>query len=260
MSDNLILILASTPEDSRSASSFKLPIAHMAYKIGSDLTLLKRSVGMSQKGGFMLLSDDGYSGSGGSYDALCREIARENKLREYTGLICDFEGDIRPELGKFIEEFDARNQNTPLLIRERYSAASKRAHILVASAVTGGSYKLMLSDWIERNGKSPALEITPLFHDYRLPVGESPTVELGQDGLAALFEKYDPLTFFSSELSANYFTYKDFDGDIHFVLFDDARSIAAKLRIAAAMNCRYAVALFPEIRELLPDLLNVPLL
>ena len=42
----------------------------------------------------------------------------------------------------------------------------------------------------------------------------------------------------------------------HFVLFDDAGSIRKKLRLAEALGIERALFFYPEVSDLLPDILS----
>ena len=62
-------------------------------------------------------------------------------------------------------------------------------------------------------------------------------------------EQLCPVTFFSPELCARYFTYMVKEGGIHFVLFDDERTVEEKIKIAGEMGLVAVVAAWHEVSE-----------
>ena len=71
-----------------------------------------------------------------------------------------------------------------------------------------------------------------------------------------MMEERNPSVFFSSELCAHYFTYMSKENGAHFVLFDDAGSIRKKLHVANSLGIRQAVLSYPQVEDLLEDILN----
>ena len=65
-----------------------------------------------------------------------------------------------------------------------------------------------------------------------------------------------PTVFFSNELCAHYFTYMSKQNGAHFILFDDAGSIRKKLHIARSLGVADAVLAYPQVDDLLPELLG----
>ena len=61
--------------------------------------------------------------------------------------------------------------------------------------------------------------------------------------------------FFSEELCANYFSYTA-QGRAHFILFDTAETLRCKLRLGRERGMETAFLMYPEVSDLLPELLN----
>ena len=91
--------------------------------------------------------------------------------------------------------------------------------------------------------------------DFFLPAPDGQGQPLTQSELAARLESLSPSVFFSDELCAHYFTYMNRQSGAHFVLFDDAGSIRKKLRMAAALGIGSALFYYPEVSDLLPEIL-----
>ena len=73
--------------------------------------------------------------------------------------------------------------------------------------------------------------------------------------LASLRERCGAAVFFSEELCANYFSYTA-QGRAHFVLFDTAETLRCKLRLGRERGMETAFLMYPEVSDLLPELLN----
>ena len=70
---------------------------------------------------------------------------------------------------------------------------------------------------------------------------------------AALLAETGAQVFFSHELCARYFTYTDREGAAHFVLFDDADTLAAKLAQLTGCGVQTVFALYPDAAGLIPS-------
>ena len=64
-----------------------------------------------------------------------------------------------------------------------------------------------------------------------------------------LNKRMPPVTFFSRELCARYFTYNE-KGETHFILFDNAETLMRKARIAEELGFSAAFFLWPEITDI----------
>ena len=78
---------------------------------------------------------------------------------------------------------------------------------------------------------------------------------LTPEELASLRERCGAAVFFSEELCANYFSYTA-QGRAHFVLFDTAETLRCKLRLGRERGMETAFLMYPEVSDLLPELLN----
>lgn len=61
--------------------------------------------------------------------------------------------------------------------------------------------------------------------------------------------------FFDQDLCAHHFTYME-NSTAHFVLFDDCASLRRKLALAGDLGIRRAVLVYPEVEDILPQLLG----
>ncbi len=250
------VIIASTPADTSTAQAFGMPVAHMAYRVGSDLTLLRGGIGLNVRGGLMVLSDTNYVGSGGNIQELCRQVTRECLSRGFDGVIVDFEGKSHPELLEFIGELIIRLQKHGIAViaEEKFADISPRLHLLVSGAITGGSLQEHMEDSISRHGRGRIiLEIERIRHSFPLPSTDGRGKILTAAELDAMIEEHHPMPFVSQELCTNYYTYKDQTGTF-FVLYDSTTTVLKKIDMAARLGISETLLLFSEYREVLDDI------
>ena len=101
-----------------------------------------------------------------------------------------------------------------------------------------------------------ALAVERVAEDFFLPSPTGQGRPLTREELRQRLEERAPSVFFSSELCAHYFTYMSRQNGAHFVLFDDAGSIRKKLQVARNLGISSAVLAYPQVDDLLPELLK----
>ena len=258
MLENLELILAAPPGDSRAALGFGLPVAHAAYRIGGGPHLYRSGPPLPVRGGLMALDCTGFDGRG-EPGPLCREILRECAARGFNGVLCDFEGPPLPLLVRALRDLAGplEKRGWPLYVPEPYGERVEVAHVLISSALSGGSLAQRLREAQEQYGTGRVvLAVERVAEDFFLPAPQGQGRPLTQAELAALLENRRPSVFFSGELCAHYFTYMSRENGAHFVLFDDAGSIRKKLLTAQALGIRRAVLSYPQTADLLGEVIR----
>ena len=83
------LYLAATPGEARQAMAFRHSLAHVAYRIGPDSTLLRQNLLLQSRGGLLSVSDR-ESPLIENPEALCGAVLRECGRRGYQGGLLDF--------------------------------------------------------------------------------------------------------------------------------------------------------------------------
>ncbi len=259
MNSKISVVLTTPPALAHAASRYNLPLAHMAYRVGPGLRLLRGNVRTSTRGGFITLSDAQYLEQGGSASLLAREVMGECLEYGFRGVVADFAGTPTQSLTAFIKEAAASlsaNRLT-LYVGTAYAQFSAETTVLVSSNVTGGSLRARLEESVAAYGLGRvALDTGRLCHDFILPSPEPEGKKLELKALSTLIDRLRPMTFYSNELCANYFTYRDDAGGMHFVLYDNAHTLAKKLYTANLLGIREAFLLYPEIEDLLDDILS----
>ena len=160
-------------------------------------------------------------------------------------------------LANVVEELGSllHKRNWPLYVTEAYGNCSDKAKVLISTALSGGSLRQRLEDALQQYGGRVALAVERVAEDFFLPSPTGQGTPLSREELKARMEERSPSVFFSSELCAHYFTYMSKQNGAHFILFDDAGSIRKKLQIARSLDIEDAILAYPQVDDLLPELL-----
>lgn len=247
--------LAVTPKELQAAGRFTRSFAHVAYRIGTDSTLLRQDLLLQTRGGLLSVSDRDAPRIEAP-ESLCAAVLRECGRRSYTGVVLDFEEPSTEDRLAFVEQLERTlNRNRKgLYLPERYARAAPGATVLVDAAVSGGSYEEHLREAVAQRGpERTALDVERLRMDFHLPARTGQGRPMTGPELAALMEAEAPSVFFSQPLCARYFTYTQ-GKDAHFVLFDDGDTLARKLRLANGLGVSAAFLMYPEVEDILPKL------
>ena len=239
------VFLAVTPAEAASCRGYRVPLVHIAYAVGDGGRLLRSELPRGAQGGLLGLSDR-CNGPLPELLMLCR----------FGGVLADFEGGAREDRLPFLSRLGAMlaQSGRRLYVPERF--AVPEASVLICTALSGGTLRERLSDAAARYGTQRiALDCQRLAMDFVLPCRSGEGTPLTPEELSARRERCGAAVFFSEELCANYFSYTA-QGRAHFVLFDTAETLRCKLRLGRERGMETAFLMYPEVSDLLPELLN----
>ena len=247
------IYLAVTPAEAQEASRFRCSLAHVAYCIGPDSTLLRQNLLLQTRGGLLSVTDRGAPFIA-SPERLSAAALRECGRRSYGGVLLDFEQPPAPDRLAFAETLARRLSPRPVYVPESYAAASG-AIPLICTAISGGNFVQRLQEAAAGRDRAGglALDVQRLRMDFTLPAQSGEGRPLSGRELQDLLDRESPSVFFSQDLCARYFTYAR-DGETHFVLFDDADTLSQKLRTGGNMGFAAAFLMYTEVQDLLPKL------
>ncbi|MCC8128839.1 MAG: hypothetical protein LIO51_02735 [Clostridiales bacterium] len=219
----------------------------MADQVGPGPELLRSQGPLSLRGGLLGLSAVS-SAPEGDPGRFCRQVLRECQARGAAGVLADWESMQRSLLPLVRRLGQAlRSAGLLLLLPECWGGAVEQACILIPSALSGGTLELRLKEAAERYGaERVALALQPMREDFLLPAPSGQGKALSRQELADLQARTHAPVYWSRELCARYFTYRDGRG-VHFALFDDGDSLCRKLELADKLGIRRTVAPWEEI-------------
>lgn len=258
MQPGIDLILTTPPDLLKQAREHRLTLAHMAYRLGPGPHLYRAGQQVPLRGGLMALDDRGFDGRGDPAQ-FCREVIQECAARQFTGVICDFEGRNHPALGQVSRRLAdlCEKRGLSCYVPESLGDQAKSARVMVSTALSGGSLRHRLEEAAQRFGQNrvvPAVERVAM--DFYLPSPTGQGVELSREELKKRMAERAPSVFFSGDLCAHYFTYMSRRDGAHFILFDDAASIRKKLDLARQMGFPAAILAYPQVDDLLAAILR----
>ena len=249
------IFLTVAPDQIQKASRYTRRLAHAAYRVGPDGRLLRQNQLSQAKGGLMVLEDRD-CGLIRDRDALCREVWRECVSRSFSGVAADFEQPVSEDRTAFLlalSQLCARGGRR-LYVPEAYGPLLPLSRVLICTALSGGILQQRLEEAARRFGPGRlALDLQRLRMDFPLPCPSGEGLPLTRQALDILIAEKDPAVFYSADLCARYFTCLR-EGESHFILFDDAGTLARKIQAGNALGIPDGFLLYPESEDLLPQL------
>ena len=224
--------------------------AHMAYRIGNGPILLGIRLPDDLQGGLMYLDCVGFDGMGDPLPC-CSQILGECRRRNFQGILCDFDGQPTACLCQMLTVLDeyCAKEGWSLHVPEACAPHAPGARVLIPSAVTNGTLERRLRIARERYGAArPVLAVEWLREDLPLP-SDKRGEALTQLALENQIRRLEPAVFFDRGLCAHYYTYRAPNGKAHFVLFDTARSVRAKIALAEHLELPAVLMAEPEVEN-----------
>lgn len=221
-------------------------VGHMAYRIAPNGTLLSAN-GFSQQGGMMVLCDPFHAGN---MQHLIAVAIRECHRRNFTGVIYLFEGQCGATQRNFLRLFSQQlaQHHLAFFVPAQYASFVPNAFFLVSSALSGGNLELQLRQTAETHGGgNTVLAIERVAEDFPLPALNGNGKKINPLELQQMKQRLAPTTFFSPELCMRYFTYRNEQGNLHLVLFDDEDTICKKMELAQHFSISHTIFLWEEI-------------
>ena len=242
------LYLTATAAQEPAAAALTRNIAHLCYRVGAEGRLMRNA---SPKGGCMVLTDAGQP-SFCDPSGLISDVLSECRAGRFSGVVADFERVSTAESQDFLQRLseELRRQGKRLYVPERLAPLYPGASILFCTALSGGNFQMRLRKAARSFGaRRIALDAQWLRMEFPLPCPGGQGRLLSAKELSQLMEQLKPVSLFSPELCANYFTCCR--GVEHrFVLYDTAETMLKKLRYGAELGCGSAFLFCSEIEDL----------
>jgi hypothetical protein len=252
------LTLAAPPEMSFEAAEYGR-VAHLAYQFDGRGRLIRTQMPQVKPNAIMALCHSGRDLPDIDRKALLNQFLREIGARKYSAVLADIEGSASEEMRSLLRFLAAEleQRRIPLWVPETCAEdMPDTVRVIISSAISGGSYTERLKSAAGKWGLGRLiLEAERNCEDFLLPSPDGIGRRLSFRQLDNMFIKKMPSPFFSPDLCTYYFTYRDENRRPHFVLFDNANSMRRKLSAAAELGIRDAVLLYPEVRDIIADIL-----
>lgn len=235
-----------------SAEIFKITrtCTFFTHFIGEKGGLVRGTSPVGGKAGILFLSDfDARNVDNVDALALARSIGNECKSRGIGGVFFDFTyPHTKPLLEKLCAYLDSFK--VTVFVPQAMAEVSKSAKIVLPSDISGGSFERMLTGAIGTYGaERVCLDIVRSSTVFTMPSYDPRGVNLSSSEFDEIAKKHKPTPFFSSELCAKYFTYRDDTGVCRFVLFDDIDTALSKLNTAKKHGIYGVFVLYPDWRS-----------
>jgi hypothetical protein len=232
----------------------------MAYRLGAGLHIFRARAPVVCRGGLMVVSgESGGDFQGGDAAGLCREILRECQARHFSGVILDLSPPLAEPLPRAVAllAHQLARGGLACYLPEDCAGYADSAHLMVSSALSGGTLETRLGEAVARFGPGRVvLALERGAEDFFLPAPRGAGRPLSRAELRGRMDELAPAVFFSREFCAHYFTYTDGGNGAHFVLFDDLGSLTRKLALAEGLGIRRFFFSYEQVEDLLPALLR----
>ena len=251
------LILTAPPDSWQAAAANGLPVAHIAYRIGSGGHLLRAQLPLGLRGGLMAVGDAEFDGTG-DVSLFCREVVRECASRRFDGVLCDFEKADVKFLRQAVSSLSPllRQRGWKLYVTWDYGDASDYACVLFPSALCAGSFEEALGAAVKRYSPDRvALAAELMAREFPLPAAGGDGTPLDREALSAAIRRLSPAVYFDRRLCSHYFTYMTRAG-ARYVVFDDGGSLQKKVALAQSLGVSTVFVPYPAMESLLPALMG----
>ncbi len=215
--------------------------------------------------GSRLLSEKLPSGASGDMMIVAMErgdehiaaaIYDEYRRRRYSSVFLDVDarptGALQVMLDSVAESLTRRVNR--VFIPEIFSEYCNSATPVTTCAVSGG----LITEYLERlvgEHRNLAVSIPRITADFSMPSDRADGHELTRTQLLQLKNRFDCDIYYSPQMMTNYFTYSPSRGECRFVLFDDARSISEKIKLAKSFGISDIFLSWREISDIAHDII-----
>lgn len=255
MIDTTHLILVCTGRDTVQAAARGLPVLHLCLSVTENGVLRRTQLPTVQTRCILGISELPPALPLSRARTLAADIAFEAKSKQANGVFADFEQNT-PACRALLAALDHQlfDSGMTLYVPVACGQAAPHAVITVSTAISGGSLTGYIAAQQKTYGAARvAAFLQPISRNFPLPSRSPEGILLTESEREELLLRTGSQVFFSRELCAKYFTYTDEKGTAHFVLFDDASTLEAKLTQLVGCGVSPIFALFPDAQMLLEE-------
>ncbi len=183
-------------------------------------------------------------------------IYDEYRRRRYTGVFLDLDASPTEKyttlLSAIVDGLSRRVEN--IYIPADFAEFCRSATPVVSSEISGGTLYGYLSRFINEHGKV-ALAVRRICRTFSMPSSSPEGTSVTLADAKALIEQHGSGVFYSPEMLVNYFTYPKTRTEYGFALFDDARSISEKIRLAKKLQISEIFLNYKETSDIIDEII-----
>ena len=236
-------IIAAAGVDAVRTRDAGFPCLHLCAQLSAEGTFVSLCHPASSRGDFLGIADSG--GVPRKCASFALDAVSTAQARGCAGIMADFERPLLQELTAALDS-EAHRSGLDFLIPLALAEYAPHARIIADTAISGGSLETRFAELSDRFGRGRiAAQLVCVCADFPLPCANPDGTPLTPEAFQALLRRTASTVFFSRELCAKYFTYSDGD-HAHFVLFDDADTLRAKVRVLRGLGIDCLLAVYPD--------------
>ena len=163
----MLIYLAAAPDEAREAARFRRPLAHRAYRIGPESTLLRRNLLLGTQGGLLAVTDQDAPPVSRPED-LAAAAVRECGRRSYSGVLLELTQPPGPDRLALAEALARALAPRPLYVPESCGSVPGTVP-LISTALSGGNFTQRLREAAAAGAGRLALDVERLRMDFPLP-------------------------------------------------------------------------------------------
>lgn len=241
--------LAATPDHLDTCLTLTQQLAHVAFRVDRDGTLLCRALPPALRGGLMVVDcEEAFPAQ--QAESLSREVLRVCVRRSFSGIVLDLPEHPCASVQPLVQYLNALciRHGRRLYVPPNCAEDAPQAHVLICTALSGGTLAQYLQDACTQYGTSRiALDLQRLMMEFPLPCPSGMGTPLKLQQLAQ--RRQGRSIYYCDALCARYFTRRQ-GGETHFVLFDDADTLQRKMALAEGLGITEGFFMWPEVRDI----------
>lgn len=243
------IYLAAAPDHLDTCLSLTQQLAHVAFRVDRDGTLLCRALPPALRGGLMVLGcEEAFPAQ--QAESLSREVLRVCVRRSFSGIVMDLPDTPPPAAQTLARHLNALciRYGRRFYVPPSCTEAAPQARVLICTALSGGTLAQYLQGACAQYGAERiALDLQRLMMEFPLPCPSGMGTPLELQQLAQ--RRQGRSIYYCDALCARYFTRQQ-GSKTRFALFDDADTMQRKMALAEGLGITEGFFMWPEVCDI----------
>ena len=187
---------------------------------------------------------------------LVAELAAECSIFGYRAIFAAVTDSFEKNNAKLFETLGAQlsRYGISLIVPISYAPFCENVAFCASTSISGGSLREYLDSLISNINGVPFYLEHPLTQiRFTMPSLTGDGMSITRSELSEILERQEVQAFYSPELFLNYCTYRQ-NGTPHFLLFDDTRTLQAKIELGQTLGVAGQFLLYRELGNFYPML------